>query len=152
VPTTARTAVANAEGDASPATPSGRRVGTGGGTTLRSREGSVGDDRALPCPCCPPELTTSITAFVLLDVEVAHVGDVAEALCEIEGVTEVYSVTGRYDLIAKIKVARNEDLADVVTGRVGAITGIRESETVIAFRSYSEQALDAGFSLGQDPA
>ena len=92
-----------------------------------------------------------ITAFVLLDVEVAHVGAVAEALCDIDGVTEVYSVTGRYDLIAKIKVARNEDLADVVTGRVGAISGIRESETVIAFRTYSDRALDAGFALGQDP-
>ncbi|MCC5949417.1 MAG: Lrp/AsnC ligand binding domain-containing protein [Nitriliruptoraceae bacterium] len=92
-----------------------------------------------------------ITAFVLLDVEVARVADVAEAMTEIDGVTEVYSVTGRYDLIAKVRVARNEDLADVVTGQVGALSGIRESETVIAFRTFSDRALDAGFALGQDP-
>jgi DNA-binding Lrp family transcriptional regulator len=92
-----------------------------------------------------------ITAFVLLDVDVAHVPEAAETLVDIEGVTEVYSVTGRYDLIVKVRVARNEDLADVVTGRIGKVTGIQGSETVIAFRSYSEQALDAGFSLGQDP-
>ena len=92
-----------------------------------------------------------ITAFVLLDVAVAHVPEVAETLVEIDGVTEVYSVTGRYDLIVKVRVARNEDLADVVTGSIGKVTGIEGSETVIAFRSYSEQALDAGFALGQDP-
>lgn len=92
-----------------------------------------------------------ITAFALLDVDVDQVPEVAEALTEIDGVTEVYSVTGRYDLIVKIRVAHNEDLADVVTGHIGKVTGIRGSETVIAFRSYSHQALDAGFALGQDP-
>ena len=92
-----------------------------------------------------------ITAFVLLDVDVAHVPEVAETLVEIDGVTEVYSVTGRYDLIVKVRVGRNEDLADVVAGSIGKVTGVLGSETVIAFRSYSEQALDAGFALGQDP-
>jgi DNA-binding Lrp family transcriptional regulator len=91
-----------------------------------------------------------ITAFVLLDVDVDRVPEVAEALCDVDGVTEVYSVTGRYDLIVKVKVPRNEDLADVVTGHVGRIGGIQGSETVIAFRSYSERLLDAGFALGQD--
>lgn len=92
-----------------------------------------------------------ITAFVLLDIEVDRVPDAAEAICDIEGVTEVYSVTGRYDLIVKVRVARNEDLADVVTGGIGRVAGILGSETVIAFRTYSEQILDAGFALGQDP-
>jgi DNA-binding Lrp family transcriptional regulator len=91
-----------------------------------------------------------ITAFVLLDVAVDRVPEVAEAICEVDGVTEVYSVTGRYDLIVKVKVARNEDLADVVTGRIGRIEGILGSETVIAFRSYADRLLDAGFALGQD--
>jgi DNA-binding Lrp family transcriptional regulator len=90
-----------------------------------------------------------ITAFVLLDVDVARVGEVAGLLTEIPGIREVYSVTGRYDLIAKVVVARNEDLADVVTGRVGAIEGIESSETVIAFRSYSPRLLDEGFALGE---
>lgn len=92
-----------------------------------------------------------ITGFVLLDVDVDRVPEVAEELTELPGVTEVYSVTGRYDLIVKVKVAHNEDLADVVTARIGKVAGIRGSETVIAFRTYSEQALDAGFALGQDP-
>jgi DNA-binding Lrp family transcriptional regulator len=98
-----------------------------------------------------PEEVSVITGFVLLDVDVDRVPEVAEELTELAGVTEVYSVTGRYDLIVKVKVAHNEDLADVVTGRIGKVPGIRGSETVIAFRTYSEQALDAGFALGQDP-
>ncbi len=92
-----------------------------------------------------------ITAFVLLDVDVDRVPEVAETICEVEGVTEVYSVTGRYDLIVKVRVDHNEDLADVVTGHIGRVTGIVGSETVIAFRSYSERVLDAGFALGSDP-
>jgi DNA-binding Lrp family transcriptional regulator len=98
-----------------------------------------------------PQEVSVITGFVLLDVDVDRVPEVAEELTELAGVTEVYSVTGRYDLIVKVKVAHNEDLADVVTGRIGKVAGIRGSETVIAFRTYSEQALDAGFALGQDP-
>jgi DNA-binding Lrp family transcriptional regulator len=90
-----------------------------------------------------------ITAFVLLDVDVSKVAEVAGTLTEVDGVREVYSVTGRYDLIAKVVVAHNEDLADVVTGRIGAIDGIETSETVIAFRSYSPRLLDEGFALGE---
>ena len=92
-----------------------------------------------------------ITAFVLLDVDVDQVPEAAEALCHLDGVTEVYSVTGRYDLIVKVRVPENEALADVVTGGIGKVAGIRGSETVIAFRSYAEDVLDAGFALGQDP-
>ncbi|MTV24248.1 Lrp/AsnC family transcriptional regulator [Nitriliruptoraceae bacterium ZYF776] len=91
-----------------------------------------------------------ITAFVLLDVDVDRVGEVAGALADLDGVTEVYSVTGRYDLIVKVKVARNEDLADVVTGGIGGVAGIRGSETVIAFRSHSPRLLDEGFAIGDD--
>jgi DNA-binding Lrp family transcriptional regulator len=90
-----------------------------------------------------------ITAFVLLDVDVARVAQVAGTLTEVEGVREVYSVTGRYDLICKVVVAHNEDLADVVTGHIGGIEGIETSETVIAFRSYSPRLLDEGFALGE---
>ncbi|MBW3657972.1 MAG: Lrp/AsnC ligand binding domain-containing protein [Actinobacteria bacterium] len=89
-----------------------------------------------------------ITAFVLVDVEVDAVPEVATAIAELDGVTEVWSVTGRYDLIVKVKVIRNEDLADVVTAGIDKVPGIRDSETIIAFRAYSEKVLDAGFALG----
>lgn len=91
-----------------------------------------------------------ITAFVLVDVAVDMVPEAARAITGIEGVVEVYSVTGRYDLICKVRVSRNEDLADVVTAGIDKVPGIVDSETVIAFRAYADEVLDAGFSLGAD--
>ena len=91
-----------------------------------------------------------ITAFVLINVSVDAVPEVAETIVDIDGVSELYSVTGRYDLIAKVKVRANEDLAEVVTAGIDKVPGIEDTETVIAFRTYSEQALDAGFALGDE--
>lgn len=91
-----------------------------------------------------------ITAFVLVDVAVDSVPEAARAITEIDEVVEVYSVTGRWDLICKVRVSANEDLADVVTGRLDKVPGIVDSETMIAFRAYSPAILDAGFSLGAE--
>lgn len=91
-----------------------------------------------------------ITAFVLVDVAVDSVPEAARAITGIDGVVEVYSVTGRYDLICKVRVAANEELADVVTGGIDKVPGIVDSETVIAFRAYADEVLDAGFALGAD--
>lgn len=91
-----------------------------------------------------------ITAFVLVDVAVDAVPEAAAAITGIDGVVEVYSVTGRYDLICKVRVSANEELADVVTAGIDKVPGIVDSETVIAFRAYADEVLDAGFSLGAD--
>lgn len=89
-----------------------------------------------------------ITAFVLVDAAVDSVPDVAQAITDLDGVVEVYSVTGRFDLICKVRVSANEDLADVVTGGIDRVPGIIDTETMIAFRAYSDELLDAGFALG----
>lgn len=91
-----------------------------------------------------------ITAFVLVDVAVDMVPEAARAITGIDGVVEVYSVTGRYDLICKVRVSANEELADVVTAGIDKVPGIVDSETVIAFRAYADEVLDAGFALGAD--
>ena len=84
----------------------------------------------------------------MLDVDVASIPEAAEAICRLDGVSEVYSVTGVHDLIVKVRVAHNEELVDVVTHGIGKIPGIRSSETVIAFQTISDEVLDAGFSIG----
>jgi DNA-binding Lrp family transcriptional regulator len=91
-----------------------------------------------------------VTAFVLIDVTVDAVPEVAEQLVAIDGVSEVWSVAGRYDLIAKVRVRETEDLADVVAGAIDKVPGIRNSETLIAFRAYSPDAIDVAFSVGED--
>lgn len=90
-----------------------------------------------------------ITAFVLVDVSVDSVPEAAQAITHLDGVVEVYSVTGRFDLICKVRVSANEDLADVVTAGIDRVPGIVDTETVIAFREYSDELLDAGFALGE---
>ena len=89
-----------------------------------------------------------VSAIVLMHVERDRIKEVAETLAEVEGVSEVYSVAGRYDLVAIIRVRTNEELADLVTGQMLKVEGISDTETLISFRVYSRHDLEAAFSLG----
>ena len=89
-----------------------------------------------------------VSAVVLINVGKGKIPSAGEAIAAIEGVSEVFSVAGRVDLVANIRVKTNEDLADVVSGQIGAVDGVEATETLIAFRVYSRDIVDAGFSLG----
>ena len=89
-----------------------------------------------------------VTAVVLINVERGKVNEVAEKLADLKGITEVYSVAGRYDLVAMLRVRETEDLSDLVTRQLLTVSGILETETLIAFRAYSKTDLEAAFSLG----
>lgn len=89
-----------------------------------------------------------VTSIVLLKVERGKVNSVAEKLAEMSGISEVYSVGGRFDLVAIIRVKSNEDLADMVTKQMGQLEGVESTETLIAFRAYSRHDLEAMFSVG----
>jgi DNA-binding Lrp family transcriptional regulator len=91
-----------------------------------------------------------VTALVLLGVQREKTNSVAERITAIKGVTEVYSVAGRYDLAVIIRVKENDDLAAVVTDQIRGIEGIERSETLIAFRVYSRYDLEMAFSLGME--
>jgi DNA-binding Lrp family transcriptional regulator len=91
-----------------------------------------------------------VTAIVLIKAETSQIPELADRIAEMDGVQEVFSVAGRVDLVAIVKVARNEDLADVISDRMRHLSGIVETETMIAFRAYSTQELEAGFELGLD--
>lgn len=89
-----------------------------------------------------------ITAIVLITAEVDQIVEVAEAAAAIDGVTEVYSVTGDADLIAMVRVREHEQLHDVIAGQVNKIPGVTKTATHIAFRTFSTHDLEAAFSLG----
>ena len=93
-----------------------------------------------------------ITAIVLITADVERIPEVAAAIAEIDGVSEVYSVTGDVDLIAVVRVRRHEDFADVIADRLNKVDGVQGTQTHIAFRTYSKHDLDAAFSLGLDDA
>jgi DNA-binding Lrp family transcriptional regulator len=89
-----------------------------------------------------------ITAIVFVKADVARIPEVAEAIAELDGVSEVYSVTGEIDLIVLVRVRAHEDVADVVADRLNKVPGVLSTETHIAFRAYSRHDLEAAFSLG----
>ena len=89
-----------------------------------------------------------ITAIVLVQAEVNRVPEVAAVIADLDGVSEVYSVTGDVDLIVMVRVREHDDLAVVIADRLGKVEGIVGTQTHIAFRAYSRHDLEAAFSLG----
>lgn len=91
-----------------------------------------------------------VTAIVLLTVERDRTNSIAEKLAELPGVSEVYSIAGRYDLAAIVRVKDNDDLARIVTDHVRKVEGIMMSETLISFRVFSKHDLERMFSIGME--
>jgi DNA-binding Lrp family transcriptional regulator len=89
-----------------------------------------------------------VNAVVLIEAEADKITKLAEALVEIDGIPEVFSVAGRYDLVAIIRVATNQDVADVVSSRIRHLEGIAKTETLIAFRVYSKADIEGIFAPG----
>ncbi|MFD5738023.1 Lrp/AsnC family transcriptional regulator [Streptomyces sioyaensis] len=91
-----------------------------------------------------------ITSIVLIKTSVDQIPEIAEKIAALDGVSEVYSVTGAHDLIAMVRVAAHDDLADVIPGQISKVPGVASTETHIAFRTYSQHDLEAAFAIGLD--
>ena len=91
-----------------------------------------------------------ITAIVFINAQVSQIPEVADAIAGLDGVSEVYSVTGQIDLIAMVRVRNHEDVAGVVADQINKVPGVTATETHIAFRTYSSLDLEAAFSIGLD--
>ena len=89
-----------------------------------------------------------IHAFVLIKAEREAMHSLGGKLADVEGVTEAYSITGEWDFVAIIRLRRAEELADLVTGKLSRIRGIKETHTMVAFEVFSQHDLEALFSIG----
>jgi DNA-binding Lrp family transcriptional regulator len=89
-----------------------------------------------------------IHAVVLIECDIDRIPEAAEAIAGVPGVSEVYSVTGEFDLVAIVRVPRHDDLARVIPGAVAKVDGVERTETLIAFQAYSRHDLDRLFSIG----
>ena len=89
-----------------------------------------------------------VTAIILMKVERERINETAQALADMKGISEVFSVSGQYDLIVIARVNSNEELSDLVTVSMVRLHGIRSSETMLAFRTYSRHDLEGMFSVG----
>ena len=90
-----------------------------------------------------------VTALVMLNVERKYIQNVSQSLVDMKQVTEVYSVAGRYDLVAIIRVNNNAEIADTITGKFSKLEGITATETLIAFNTFSRHDLEHMFSIGE---
>jgi DNA-binding Lrp family transcriptional regulator len=95
---------------------------------------------------------SAVHAVVLIQCEIDEIPEAAQALAEIDGVTEVYSVAGEFDLIAIVRVAEHDDLAKVIPGGIAKVDGVERTETLISFQVYSRHDLERLFSIGFDEA
>ncbi len=91
-----------------------------------------------------------VSTVVLLNVEPGKINEVGGRLAEMKGISEVFSVGGRFDLVAIIRVPDNETMAELVTEKMLTVPGITNSETLIAFRVFSQHDLESMFSIGID--
>jgi DNA-binding Lrp family transcriptional regulator len=89
-----------------------------------------------------------VTAIVLIKADIQRIPEVAEVIAQIPAVSEVYSVTGDFDLVAIVRVREHDELADVIPGELNKVSGVTATETHIAFRTYSRHDLEAAFSIG----
>jgi DNA-binding Lrp family transcriptional regulator len=89
-----------------------------------------------------------ITAIVLIDCATDSIPEVAEALANLAGVSEVYSVAGSVDLIALVRVRHFDEIAEVIAGGISKTPGVINTDTHIAFRAYSQHDLEEAFSIG----
>ncbi|MGZ4125044.1 MAG: Lrp/AsnC family transcriptional regulator [Actinomycetota bacterium] len=92
----------------------------------------------------------AVHAVVLVQCEIDEISEAAQAIADIDGVSEVYSVAGEFDLVAIVRVAAHDDLARVIPGGIAKIEGVARTETLIAFQVFSRHDLDRLFSVGFD--
>ncbi len=89
-----------------------------------------------------------ITAIVLVRALRETIPETAERLAAVSHVSEVYSVTGEWDIFAILRLPRFESLADVVTDELRAVPGVERTTTMLAFRTHASALLDRGFGIG----
>lgn len=92
---------------------------------------------------------TMTHGVVLVEAERDALATLGGELADIDGVAEAYSVTGQWDFVAIVRVPDHEQLAEVVTGRIGQLSGVVRTQTMVAFAAFSRHDLEAMFAIGQ---
>ncbi len=90
----------------------------------------------------------SVHAVVLIQCAIDEISEAAQAIADIDGVSEVYSVAGEFDLVAIVRVAAHDELASVIPGGIAKVEGVARTETLIAFQVHSKHDLERLFSIG----
>ena len=90
-----------------------------------------------------------VTVLVLLNIERQQIELISQQLVDMQEVSEVYSVAGRYDLVAIVRVKNNQQIADTITVKYSELNVIAATETLIAFNTFSRHDLKHMLSIGE---
>ena len=90
-----------------------------------------------------------VTALVLLNIERQQIKLISQQLVDMQEVSEVYSVAGRYDLVAIVRVKNNQQIADTITVKYSELNVIAATETLIAFNTFSRHDQEHLLSIGE---
>lgn len=88
-----------------------------------------------------------VTFIILMNIKSNRITEIAEQLADMREISEVYSVTGPYDLVAIVRSKTNDDVAELVNNHIGMIEGIKKTDTMLAFKTFSRHDLEAMFSI-----
>ena len=78
------------------------------------------------------------TIFVMVKCELGRAYEVADAAVQsIEQVSEVYSISGQYDLIMKFHLDQEVDVGRFVTTSVQTLPGVKDTFTLISFKAFT---------------
>ena len=89
-----------------------------------------------------------ITTIVLIKVEPPLIPKAAHMLAGVDGVSEVYSVSGEWDLVAIVRVPEYDQIAQVITEVFPTVPGIQRTQTLTAFRAYSRKDMQQAWDIG----
>ncbi len=106
------------------------------------------DAQRASAPAIHLDAAAITTHRVGIRAEPAAIPAAAQYLAEIDGVTDVYSVSGDWDLVAIVKVAEYDQIARVVTEKFPLVPGLQRTQTLTAFRAYSKKDLQQAWDIG----
>lgn len=89
-----------------------------------------------------------VTTVVLAVCDIHRIPETAQVVADLPEVSEVYSVAGDYDLVIMVRVRDHDDLARVVSEEIAKVPGIERTQTLVAFKVYSQHDVEALFSVG----
>lgn len=90
-----------------------------------------------------------ITAILLVEADRNALSSMGERVAAIDGVSEVYSVTGQWDFVVVVRVPRHEQLSELLAGPVGALEGVTRLQTMVAIASIPGAGPDEVPGLGE---
>jgi DNA-binding Lrp family transcriptional regulator len=77
------------------------------------------------------------TIFIMIKAEMGQAYEVADLAVDTEMVSEVYSISGQYDLLLKCYLDDGTDIGHFVTEKIQRLPGVKDTFTLIGLKAFS---------------